>query len=165
MKNLEKSFPIICAFLLVLLFSACGEKGKTVSNDVNVSDISASVSEALGDNDAFVSVPESYISDLMKMNASNYDSYDVKINSKGINIDEYGIFKAKDSSQTSDIEKTLEDYLKLRISTWMPEYMPEEFPKLKNAEIKIVGNYVMYAILSDSGKKTAFEIFEKSLTA
>ena len=47
----------------------------------------------------------------------------------------------------------------------MDEYMPEEKPKLENAEVKTVGNYVMYAILSDDGKKSAFGAFEKSLKA
>ena len=43
--------------------------------------------------------------------------------------------------------------------------MPEERPKLDSAEIKVVGNYVMYAILSDSDKTAAFEAFEKVLQA
>ena len=45
----------------------------------------------------------------------------------------------------------------------MVEYMPEEFPKLQNAETKTIGNYVMYAILSDSDKQAVFSAFEKTL--
>ena len=45
----------------------------------------------------------------------------------------------------------------------MPEYLPEEYPKLKNAEIKSAGLYVMYAVLSDSEKEAAFKELENML--
>ena len=41
--------------------------------------------------------------------------------------------------------------------------MPGERPKLDSAEVKIVGNYVMYAILSDSDRTAAFDAFSKAL--
>ena len=127
--------------------------------------MSASVAAVLSEKDALVSAPETYISGSMKMDVSNYDGYDVKINSQGVNIDEYGIFKAKDNTQVAALEQAVNDYLQFRKDIWMDEYMPEEYPKLENAEVKTVGNYVMYAILSDSSKKSAFDAFEKSLTA
>jgi len=162
----KNHFPIICAIIALTLFVACGGKsadGK-IRNDVALSDVSTAVASVLSD-DALVSVSSTYISGSMKMNVSDYDSFDVRINSKGINIDEYGVFRAKDSSQVALVEKAVSDYLQMRKDTWMKEYMPEEFPKLENAEIKIAGNYVIYAILSDSDRTAAFDAFEKALTA
>lgn len=165
--DIRKSrFPTICAILALTLFVACGVKSGDgrIRNDVAVSDVSTAVASVLSD-DALVSVSATYISGSMKMNVSDYDSFDVRINSKGVNIDEYGVFKAKDSTQVALVEKSVSSYLQMRKDTWMKEYMPEEFPKLESAEIKIAGNYVIYAILSDSDRTAAFEAFEKALTA
>lgn len=158
----KKYLSFIALVLALSLLCACGSTAANVRDDVAVSDISAAVAAVLGD-DALVSVPETYYAGSMKMDVSQFDGYDVMINSKGINIDEFGIFKAKDSSQLPAVEKAVNDYLAFRLQIWMDEYMPEEKPKLENAEVKTVGNYVMYAILSDDGKKSAFDAFEKSL--
>ena len=160
----KKHISLIAIILTLSLLTACGGKAAEIRNDVAVSDVSAAVASVLG-NDTLVSVPDTFYSGSMKMDVSKFDGYDVKINSKGINIDEFGVFKAKDSSQVSTVEQAAKDYLKMRIDTWMVEYMPEEYPKLENAEVKTVGNYVMYAILSDDDKKAAFDALEKSLTA
>jgi hypothetical protein len=42
-------------------------------------------------------------------------------------------------------------------------YQPEEKPKLDGAEIKVVGDYVMYVILSDGDRAAAIGAFEKAL--
>ncbi|NCB74624.1 MAG: DUF4358 domain-containing protein [Clostridia bacterium] len=160
----KKYLSFIALVLALSLLSACGGTSANVRDDVSVSDVSAAVAAVLGD-DTLVSVPETYYAGSMKMDVSDYGGYDVMINSKGINIDEFGIFKAKDSSQLPAVEKAVNDYLAFRLQIWMEEYMPEEKPKLENAEVKTVGNYVMYAILSDEGKKSAFSAFEKSLKA
>ena len=99
----------------------------------------------------------------MKIDASSFEEFTVRINAFGANIDEYGIFKAADSSQAKEIKAAVEAYLKLRLDTWMDEYMPEEKPKLTSAEVKTKGNYIMYCILSDSDKAAAFSAFESSL--
>ena len=164
MKMTKKHLSIISAALILSLFVGCGSKSAKVKDDVAVTDVSSAVASVLGD-DALVSVPDTYISGAMKMQVSDYDSYDVKVNSKGVNIDEFGVFKAKDSSQVATVEKAVNDYLQMRKDTWMVEYMPEERPKLDSAEVKTLGNYVMYAILSDADKTAAFDAFQKALTA
>jgi len=160
----KKHLSFIAAILALSLLTACAGKAANIRDDVPVSDVSVAIAAVLGD-DALVSVPETYYAGSMKMDVSEFDGYDVKINSKGINIDEFGVFKAKDSSQLPAAQKAVNDYLAFRLQIWMEEYMPEEKPKLENAEVKTVGNYVMYAILSDEGKKSAFSAFEKSLKA
>ncbi len=158
-----KHLALISVLLIFSLFAGCG-KTAVVKNDAVVTDVSAAVASVLND-DSLVSVDADYIAGSMKMDVSDYDSYDVKINSKGVNIDEFGIFKAKDASQLVTVTKAVNDYIQMRKDTWMVEYMPEERPKLDSSEIMILGNYVMYAILSDEDKHTAFDAFEKALTA
>ncbi|MFB0920065.1 MAG: DUF4358 domain-containing protein [Oscillospiraceae bacterium] len=160
----KKHLSLISVLLILSLFVGCGAKSAEIKNDVAVTDISAKVTSVLSD-DALVSVDADYIKGSMKMDVSDYDSYDVKINSKGVNIDEIGIFKAKDASQLVTVTKAVNDYIQMRKDTWMVEYMPEERPKLDSSEVMILGNYVMYAILSDEDKHAAFKAFEKALKA
>ncbi len=154
---------IILTLILTVLISACG--GKTIKNDVAVSALSSSVESVLSGDTEFVDAPESYITSSMKLDVATISEYTVRINSRGVDIDEYGIFKASDDAQLKTLQTMANDYLQFRLESWMEEYMPEQFPKIQSSEVKVVGNYIMYAILSDSDKAAAFSAFEKSLMA
>ena len=79
----------------------------------------------------------------------------------GTNIDEFGIFKAG-TMDAAALKEMIDGYLKILQDSWM-NYQPEEEPKLKGAEVKTVGDYVMYVFLSDADKATAFKAFEGAL--
>lgn len=151
---------VVIGVMALAMLCACGS---SAASDVPVEDICSAVDTALAKQDKLVAVEENYIKGYMKMDVSDYDQYAVKINAYGANIDEYGIFKSKDAAQTKEVKAAVEAYLQLRLDSWMDEYMPEEKPKLADAEIKTVGNYVMYCILSDSDKSAAFAAFEDAL--
>lgn len=161
MKNTKFIALFLCLIMTVAALTACG--GGEVRNDVAVSELSAKINSELESGADLVDAPESYISSSMGFDLSSVSEYVVKINSRGVNIDEYGIFKAEDDSQLQQLQTAVSNYLQFRVDTWMVEYMPEEFPKLQNAETKTIGNYVMYAILSDSDKQAVFSAFEKTL--
>ena len=78
----------------------------------------------------------------------------------GTNINEYGIFLAKDADQAKTIKDALNAYLEYRESVWMDEYLPDEKPKLDNAEVLQQGSYVMYTILSDADRDAVNAAFE-----
>ncbi len=161
MKNTKIIALFLCLIMTAAALTACG--GGEVRNDVAVSELSAKINSELESGADLVDAPESYISSSMGFDLSSVSEYVVKINSRGVNIDEYGIFKAEDDSQLQQLQTAVSNYLQFRVDTWMVEYMPEEFPKLQNAETKTIGNYVMYAILSDSDKQAVFSAFEKTL--
>ncbi|MGM9527391.1 MAG: DUF4358 domain-containing protein [Oscillospiraceae bacterium] len=161
MKNTKFIALFLCLIMTAAALTACG--GGEVRNDVAVSELSAKINSELESGADLVDAPESYISSSMGFDLSSVSEYVVKINSRGVNIDEYGIFKAEDDSQLQQLQTAVSNYLQFRVDTWMVEYMPEEFPKLQNAETKTIGNYVMYAILSDSDKQAVFSAFEKTL--
>lgn len=156
---------VLCAVLILSLLAACGGSKSEYRNDVAVSAIGGSIDAILSNGADMKELSDTYITGSMKMDVSDYEEYYVKVASKGINIDEYGIFKGSDAEHTKAIETAVKDYIQFRIDTWMSEYMPEEYPKLENAEVKVCGNYVMYAILSDEEKAAAFDKFESTLKA
>lgn len=152
---------LLCTLTLLGLLTACG--GSSYRDDVLISDLVKAVDSSINGAEAMIEAPNNYISGTMKMNVSDYAGYCVKLNSMGVNADEYGIFKGMDENQTQEIKKAIEDYFQLRKDIWMPEYMPQEYPKLENAEIKVAGNYLIYAILSDSERAAVFAAFDAAL--
>ena len=150
--------------LLVLLLVGCsGGKDSAYKDDVAVADLAAAVDASI-DSEALIAMEDSYLRNAMQLDPEAFGEYAVKINSKGVNIDEYGIFKAPKGGSAEDVQKAAQGYLQLRLDTWMPEYMPQELPKLENASVKVCGNYVMYAILGDEAADAAFAAFEDALT-
>lgn len=152
---------LLAALLLLTLFAACGKAAADPGMDAIVSGIDT----AIGSDGTMSAVNENYIKGSMKMDVSDYEAYTVKINAKGANIDEYGVFKGKDAAQAKEIKTAVEDYLQMRKDTWVTAYMPEERPKLDAAQIWTDGNYVMYAILSDDAKAAASAAFTASFEA
>jgi hypothetical protein len=146
---------LLAAIMIIGLLSACG---KTTA-EPKLSDIVAAIDTAIGNSGSMTAVDENYIKGSMKMDVSAYEDYTVKINAMGANIDEYGVFKGSDSNQAKDIKAAVDQYLQMREDTWMTEYMPEEHPKLQNAEVWTDGNYVMYVILGDDAKAAASNAF------
>lgn len=150
---------LLIAVLLIALLAACG--GGSASKNVPVADLADAVGTAIGKPD-LADPGASYVKGYFKKDAAELGEYAIRINTMGTNIDEFGIFKAGTLS-VSDLKALVESYLKLRQDSWMDEYMPDEKPKMMNAEVKVQGDYVMYCILSDTEKTTAFKTFTDAL--
>lgn len=163
MKKTKNISLILALLLCISAVCGCGGK-KGYSTDISVSSIADRVDEATGKNDgSMIAVDESYVKGSMKMDPTAFEEYIVKINAYGANIDEYGVFKGADEKQAEEIEEQVEAYLQMRNTTWMTEYMPEEHPKMEKASFVRYGCYVMYAILEDDVKQTAFKTAESCL--
>lgn len=161
MKKIYKISALVLALaMLCAMLCACGDNSD--EKNVAVSEIAANVANTIGKSDALTSVDANWIKGWMKTDADELGEYVVMVNAYGANVDEFGVFKAGEMS-ASEIKTMLENYLKLRMDSWMDEYMPEEKPKLESAEIKVSGSYVMYCILSDSDSSAAFAAFEEAL--
>ena len=104
-----------------------------------------------------------YILGMMDIDTSEFAEYTVKLRASGANVDEYGIFKAKSDDDVENVKETVQKYLAMRVDTWMPEYMPEEFPKMQKASVKVMGRYVVYCILDDDVKADVFTSIENIL--
>ena len=142
--------------MLVCVLCACGSD-KTAKTP-EMQDVADAVGAAM-DISNLSQTPEAYVEDVMKIASDGYVIRNTLITGIGTNIDEYGIFLGKDAEQAASLKAALETYLEYRESVWMDEYLPEEKPKLDNAEVWQQGNYVMYVILGDSDRaavKAAF---------
>ena len=148
---------LLAAAALAALLAGCGG-GKT--KDVPVKELADKVCAALGKTD-MADPGANYVKGYMKHSPEEIGDYIILKNVIGTNIDEFGIFKAG-TMDAAALKTMIEGYIKILQDSWM-NYQPEEEPKLKGAEIKTVGDYVMYVILSDADKVTAFKAFESAL--
>ncbi len=158
---------LILAIIALIPTAALASCGNSVSyaNDVLVVDLCTKVDALLTNPTEFALMSDDYIKGMMYVDTSKFADYAVKLRASGANIDEYGIFKAPDNSDPSLIKETVEAYLKMRVDTWMPEYMPEEFPKMQSASVKVFGQYVIYCILDEATKTNVFSAVEEALAA
>ncbi len=143
--------------MLVSILCACGSGHSAKTPEMQ--DVADKVGAAI-DISNLSQTPDAYVEDVMKIASDGYVIRNTLISGIGTNIDEYGIFLGKDAEQAASLKAALETYLEYRESVWMDEYLPEEKPKLDNAEVWQQGNYVMYVILGDSDRaavKAAFQ--------
>lgn len=63
-----------------------------------------------------------------------------------------------------EVKSAVEDYLEvLRETSMAAFYTPEEGPKLEGAQVRAVGDYVMYCVLSGGDMEAAFDAFASGL--
>lgn len=154
---MKKYVSLIAAILLVCMLCSCS---KPADND-HTPDMQA-VADAVGaamDISEMSQIPDSYVSGLMDIAPDSYVMRNTLISSVGTNINEYGIFQCAGEDEAETLEEALEEYLDYRESVWMDEYLPDEKPKLDDADVWTEGCFVMYAILNDTDREAVHNAF------
>ena len=155
-KRMVSALLFLC---LLLCLCACGSKYR---DDVPIDRFVSIIDNRMGKND-LAEMNSGYVSGAMHLDPNSFGAYVVKLNAKGVNIDEYGVFRTPEKGKVTDVQDAIEGYLKMRRDTWMKEYMPEEKPKLDKAEVKVFGNYVLYVIADDDVRNNVYQDVEKLL--
>lgn len=155
------SLIITCSMLSLL--SGCKEDVVFYKTDMPVSELSKVADEKIADSATMAEMQSDYIEGMMNIDVTSFEEYIVKVQASGANVNEYGIFKAPSDGAVAGIASTVKDYLSVRVDTWMPDYMPEEFPKVQQATCKVMGLYVVYCILSDDVRSEVFTAVENAL--
>ena len=159
---MKKTALLLALVLILSLLSACGgDSGSTPAEtvkDPGMDAVKSAVSACL-ENDEMMELDTSYIEALIKLSAEDYAECYAMRSSVGTNIDEYGIFRCSGAEQTAATADALKTYVQFLLDAWMQEYLPEEFPKLQNAEVWTEGDYVVYAIVSDDVRGSMKDAF------
>ena len=84
------------------------------------------------------------------------DDYSIRFTG-GNSFDEYGILHVQNESDVAAVKKAVEDYLKVKSEDALyRSYFPGEEYKLDEAEVKVYGNYVVYAMLDATNRNAVF---------
>lgn len=168
MRNKTKCVLLAGLLAVLTLLGACGgtdDESGGVRDDVPVSDL-ASIAEAeISGSEGLIEPGDAYIAGAMKLEPSELGEYVIKISAYSTSINEYGIFKAETDEELEALVSDLNDYLTMRNDAWMSEYLPEEYPKLQNAQVRQKGLYCFYVILDSEEANAVFNAISAELEA
>lgn len=165
MKYLSRAIVILVMLFASILPSCAGGSGagdasSQISADeiknVDFSEAEAAVLSCGIDVESLSRVDSMYIEYVMQLSVGEAEIL-VMLESSGGSLDEFGIVR---SDEPSAVKKALEDYLARRRSEWTGLYLVDEYPKLRDAEVKVIGEYVIYGILSQEDKTSLFSSVE-----
>ena len=93
-------------------------------------------------------------------------SFALRVAEDGSDLDEFGVFACSDENSAKSFSKELDTYLETLYQEnreWYLSYIPNEVPKLQNAEVKTFGRYVAYAILNENEGNRVFDLLRERL--
>ena len=152
----------LALIILILPLASCA---KSYADDVSVESLSEAIVVSLtGTIPEYTLADEGYLDDYFTL-PDYVTDHIIYFSTEGNNLDEFGIFHVTESN-AEDMQSKLETYLKdcyEQNKDWYDSYMPEETPKLRDAQVKVFGNYVVYVILSEADCEASFDAVEKAL--
>ena len=149
-------------FTLCFLFS-CAPSKIVYSDHLTAEALAEEVREELSDTDFRITSSE-WLNDYVDFPEGLTD-HEICFSADGNNLNEFGIWHVP-SDQVASVETTLRAYLAnslLQNRSFYDSYIPAETPKLADAEVRVFGNYVCYAILKKSDREIFFHTIEESL--
>ncbi len=156
---MKKLLTALLALSLLLLAVGCSST--TYKNDAPVSTLADTAITALNDGKDY-STAESDFLDSYFTKPDYVTESVIRFSTDGNDLNEFGIYHVTDGNaeaMKSHLSKYLTDFYDL----YNANYLPEETPKLRDAEVKVFGNYVVYAMLNDTDRATLLTSIEQAL--
>lgn len=150
--------------LTVLLLSGC-MKSKPNAQRYRSSLSAAGLADAAGTAlpGEFRTADADYLTDYVTLPQAGM-TLCVRVATGGDCIDEYGVLHTDTDAEGA--ERLLREYLTRSYEqnrTFYDSYIPAETPKLRDAEVRRFGDYVVYAVLSPAERKTFFSAVKNAL--
>ncbi len=162
MKHKISAAAILLAAMLLPLGSC--RKPTQYTDTLTAAELAADARAAL-DQTEFFPAEKGYLNDYFPIPEELTD-YEIDLAADGNNLSEFGIWHTGNGAESISI--LLRGYLEEsfdRNRSFYDSYIPQETPKLRDAEVRVYGNYVAYAILNDTDRKTFFQTIENNLLA
>lgn len=158
-----KRLPAIL-FATVLLFTLTACRTHTYTDATTGEALALVALEGLPNESGYTAADQDALQDYFEMPDFVRD-YRVYFSADRNNLDEIGIFHVMEG-HAKEMQALLRTYLAQSLEdhrAWYDSYIPQETPKLRDAEVRIFGNYAVYAILSDDAKTMFFDAVERAL--
>ena len=164
--RMNKLRVFVCFLAAVMTFSLCACGRHEYRDDVPLSTLSETARGVLSADTNYLSIDVDYLGDYFQ--APDYLLEGTILRADvGNNLDEIGIFHVT-GGNASAMKRLLSDYLARSYEQnrdWYDSYIPHETPKLRDAEVRVMGNYVAYAVLSPDRRESFFTSLREALTA
>ena len=150
---------------LCLLLTAVSCASAKYADDKAITDLANLAFIKLSDAVHYSVAEEGYLDDYFSI-PSYVSEYQIQFATDGNNLNEFGFFHVTEGNADS-MEALLKDYLTRsyeKNQAWYDSYIPAETPKLRDAQVKVFGNYVVYAIATDEDRAAMFDAVDQLLT-
>lgn len=156
---------LISALLcLTFIFSLCScNNSSAYKNDVSSKTISDAIVEAINAPQGFIAPDSDFIEFNMEGATDLCEDYAIMISSMNVNYNEFGIMRAKNEDDAKKLAEICQSYIDIKKEGTNPHYLPQEYPKIQNAKVKVYGCYVVYTILSDADAKTVESVINSKI--
>lgn len=154
----------LAVIVLTLSIISCSQKND-YRNDVPCTQITDAIKEDLSAKGGYAFFEEEQMKFIFD-DISLADEYSVLYSLLSQNIDEFGVFRAGNANDASKLYDECREYIEEKYedeNAFIASYAPEELPKLKDGEVKVFGNYVVFAILSENDRAALFAKVEEML--
>ena len=158
---MKRLFALLLSLLILASFCSCASYSDTVDTE-HLADVGL---QALSNQIEYVEIDDVYLTDYFEMPEWVIDE-ESRMSKSASSIDQIGIFHVTDG-HADEMEELLSAYLTKSYAdnkAWYDSYVPGETAKLRDAEVRVFGNYAVYAILSDNDRTLFFEAVENELT-
>ncbi|MBQ8432040.1 MAG: DUF4358 domain-containing protein [Clostridia bacterium] len=161
---MKKFLCVSLALLLLFALPSCGDS-TTFADGISVTTLGEAAVSALNDQKDYTQAGSGYLDDFFSV-PDYVTEHTVLFSTEGNDINEIGIFHVTDGNaqaMATLLSKYLTDSYEQN-AAWYDSYIPQETPKLRDAEVQVFGNYVLYGILSEADRTTVFDALREALT-
>ncbi|MDR0818720.1 MAG: DUF4358 domain-containing protein [Oscillospiraceae bacterium] len=155
----------IAAILLLLAiaagFASCGntpDSPASPAKEPTIEELTTELDKVF-DADAMHELDAERVERELGLSADAFTAYAMKVPT-GTNMDEYGVFIAA-SGREQEVMNAVNAYIGSRQERWMDEYLPDERPKIFDAQAKSQGKYVIYVMAFEDNRSKAINAFDK----
>ena len=152
---------LIALLAITLLLCAVACTKTSYKNDVAVTSLADAAVTSLSDGKEYSTADSDFLDTYFAM--PDYVTASViRFSTDGNDLNEFGIYQVTEGNADA-MKANLSEYLTEFYELYNANYLPEETPKLRDAEVRVFGNYVAYAMLNDADRATFFDAVEKAL--
>lgn len=156
---MKKIITALLCLSLLFTFAAC--KSNSYADNASVKTLADGCVTALNDGKDYTTAEADFLDSYFARPDYVTDSV-IRFSTDGNDLNEFGIYHVT-AGNAEAMKELLTAYLTKFYDLYNANYLPEETPKLRDAEVKVFGNYVVYAMLNDADRTTLFDTIENSL--
>lgn len=150
---------ILAAAALLIITAACTKDDGGEQKNVDYNTLSGAVNAAVAGFDSAEYTPreDSYIKNFIKVTPADCANCSILVSTEGGSINEYGVIEAGESQSASDVADVIKAYFDFYRGIWDDRYLAEEYPKLRDAEVRVFADkYVVYTIMGESERSAVY---------
>ena len=158
------SFLLLVCVCAALVLTACRGDAEYIK-EINPYEIATTLSKKITSESEWVNEEISVIEEYVEV-PEYVRAGSVYYAQNTNDLDEFGVLFVEEGEAKAVRSLLMHGYLEKRYNDnreWYDSYMPAETPKLRDAEVRVYGNCVAYAILSPERRTAFFDECEKML--